>query len=321
MILSLSNYIPENIVDVCRFIGGMDTGVPFTQNHFCSYAGEFIAAANCPSVDGVVVPNSCDCIRTAIDYMRECGTWIYQLKHPTFYSDAAVAYFAGQLKRFQDAAAELAGAITREQIAERGKALNERNARFRLFYKDAGRLVYSSYINMINGALARSSSVPATPAYTNDTNNVERRKLYIIGPFLTDTSILEHIEEAGFVIAGDNLTNSKRLINTVYPVDGALEALREGTARAILQTCASPVSDNFERMLHRDLAEMRSKGIHACLFLCKKFCEVYDYLYAYYASRLEAANIAALRVYTDEPVNPAVFETFYDEGLGIKENG
>jgi benzoyl-CoA reductase/2-hydroxyglutaryl-CoA dehydratase subunit BcrC/BadD/HgdB len=109
---------------------------------------------------------------------------------------------------------------------------------------------------------------------------------------------------------GDNLANSKRLAWNAYPCKK--ESIYADIAAHILQHQSSPSISGFSTLWKQDYAEIKRKKVKGVLFLCRKFCEPYDYLFVLYEARLQSAGIPLLRVYVDndEEHSNAVFETF-----------
>jgi benzoyl-CoA reductase/2-hydroxyglutaryl-CoA dehydratase subunit BcrC/BadD/HgdB len=109
---------------------------------------------------------------------------------------------------------------------------------------------------------------------------------------------------------GDNLANSKRLAWNTYPCKK--ERAYADIAAHILQHQSSPSISSFSTLWEQDYAEIKRKNVQGVVFLCRKFCEPYDYLFAVYEARLKNAGIPLLRVYVDNYEEPrdGVFETF-----------
>jgi benzoyl-CoA reductase/2-hydroxyglutaryl-CoA dehydratase subunit BcrC/BadD/HgdB len=274
---------------------------------------ELIAAALYDKdVDGIVLPNSCDCVRTSADYIKREGLYVYQLKHPLVQTEAAVRYFALVIERFKCSLEEyFHQTISFETIALRTELIHEKNLFLREIYENADSFIYSDYLEKINQMLSHPLSewklyTPASSSHTRI-----GKKIYIIGPFLTQTDIISQMEQCGLIIAGDNLTNSKRLITKSFSIRE--DTLYEDIARSILNECASPTISQFCTLYEKDYEEIVRKGIRGVVFLCTKFCESYDYLFAFYQKRLQDTGIPVIRVYTDnaEYENNTVWETFY----------
>jgi benzoyl-CoA reductase/2-hydroxyglutaryl-CoA dehydratase subunit BcrC/BadD/HgdB len=93
-----------------------------------------------------------------------------------------------------------------------------------------------------------------------------------------------------------------------------MDTLYEDIAHSILQECSSPTVSSFHALYEKDFNELVQKGAKGVVFICKKFCEPYDYLFAYYQERLRSVGIPIIRVYTDdmEYETNTVWETFYE---------
>ncbi|GHT55140.1 hypothetical protein FACS1894109_01110 [Spirochaetia bacterium] len=310
MLLTLSNYVPEHFTDIARFAGYQEQ---FRLSHYCQYIKEFIAASlKDPNIDGVVLPNSCDCVRTAIDYIEKSDKYVYQLKHPTVNTEEAVRYFTVIIEQFKFTLEHyFHKTITIEEISARTQLITDRNSYLHNVYENAGSFSYGDYIGMIN----RMLNYPLSE-WNGHISALSPKKqgkgVYVIGPFLANIALLSRMEKCGLTIMGDNLTNSKRLITIPFPIK--TDTLYEDIARSILNECASPTMGRFNTLYEKDYQEIIKKDIKGVVFLCKKFCESYDYLFAYYQERLQTVGIPIIRVYTDdiEYESNTIWETFYE---------
>lgn len=118
--------------------------------------------------------------------------------------------------------------------------------------------------------------------------------MYLVGSLLTSTELAAAIERSGLAVAGDRLTESKRLFSAPeVPTDGDIY---ENIARSMLGNQVSPTQDDFIAILQEDLAEIQSKGIQGVIFITQKFCEPYDYLFPIYKQMLDEHGIPVLHL-------------------------
>jgi benzoyl-CoA reductase/2-hydroxyglutaryl-CoA dehydratase subunit BcrC/BadD/HgdB len=151
-LLSFSNFVPEQIVDTVRFIHYQGT---FRQSHYCPYVQDFLSqATEDPSVDGAVLPNSCDSARIALDYLWENHKYHYQLKHPIRRDAHGIRYFAQVIKEYKESLEGFFGkSISLELILERTDLLRKRGQYLYDLYNHLEDISYSPYIEHINRML------------------------------------------------------------------------------------------------------------------------------------------------------------------------
>ena len=102
------------------------------------------------------------------------------------------------------------------------------------------------------------------------------------------------IEQAGMVILGDNLTESKRLFSAPpVSLDGDLY---NNIAKSVLYNRMSPTQNQFEQIIKYDLDEIKTKGIGGVIYISQKYCEPYDFLYSVYKKTLDEINIPILKI-------------------------
>ena len=296
-LLTLSNYIPEQIANVTRFI---DYDGMFKMSHCCNYIQNFISyAEENDNFDGVIFPNSCDGARSAIDYMGKSKKFIYQLKHPTIVTRASCEYFAKVLEDYKISLEQHCGnSILLDDILEKTSMLEARGKYLHNIYESSAISDYADYIEQINTML--QNPLADWEKYAPKANKAcsQRKNVYIVGAFMGRTSLLTQIEQCGLQIAGDNLTNSKRLMWSEYKFNKS--TIFEDIAYHILQNQASPTIDRFTAIWEKDIAEIKKKNIRGVIFICPKFCEPYEYLYTLYCQRLNDMGIPSLRIYIDD---------------------
>lgn len=308
-LLTLSNYVPEQIVDLRRFTNY--DGI-FRQSHFCKYVQDFTAMVlEDDRIHGAVVPNSCDSIRSAAELLTESGKFVHQLKHPLGLGkagDSSQLYFAKSIEKYKKHVESYFDVrIDRDIVAERTIELRERGKYLLNVYTNSQDIIYSEYISQINIMLSESLADWRKYAPTPGNSFFSGKKVYIVGPFLENVSMLCQIEKAGLQIVGDNLTNSKRLMWSDYVFDK--ETIFSDIAAHILKYQVSPTSNRFAVTWEKDYAEIKSKKIQGVIFMHQKFCEPYDYLFTMYKQMLENKGIPTLCVY-DGNENVSMFEGF-----------
>lgn len=301
-ILSFSGFIPEQICDTVRFIR-----YPGKQNisHYCGYAADFISQVlEDPEIDGAVFPRSCDSSRAMVSYLGDCGKFAHQLHVPARQDAPAAQYLAAEIQRYQKAVEAHYG-VTLSDIPERAVLVNERNRGLSKLYDELPGISFSAYLDMLHKLLQTplreqivADNLPAKPG--------AGKRVYLVGSLLSSSAAAAAIEKAGLVVAGDRLTESKRLFSA--PLVPAGGDVYKNIANSILGNKVSPTQSNFDAILREDMEEIRAKQLQGVLFVTQKFCEPYDYLFTAYQRMLEEQEIPVLRLVLSDSMDERAFE-------------
>lgn len=309
-ILALSGFVPEQICDTIRF-----TGYSGTQkiSHYCGYVSDFISQVlEDDSINGAIFPRSCDSSRVINSYLEKSNKFTYQLVVPSRTDEAAVELLAKNIEDYKNAL-EHHYEMEINDIATRIEKVNERNRQLKALYKDIDKISYSSYLEAIHSMLMKPLSEQVVPFF-DVINGRKGKKVYLMGSFLTNVEVARSIENAGLIISGDNLTESKRLFSA--PNIASSGNLYVNIAESILQNRLSPTQNDFESILKMDLEEIKQKDIQGVIYVTQKYCEPYDYMYSIYRKMLDKENIPVLRISLtdsmDSKVSEAAIEAFAD---------
>ena len=309
-ILTFSGFIPEQICDTKRFIRW--NGVPVTS-HYCGYAADFVSQVlTDPAIDGAAFPRTCDSSRVMVSYLDDCGKFVYQMHVPPRRDSVAAGFLASDIRRYQQAVERHYG-VTISDIPQRCLLVNARDRKIAALYQELSGISYGAYLSMLHQMLQMplyeqvvSDELPGKPC--------QGKRVFLIGPFLSQTALAAAIERAGLSIVGDRLPESKRLFSA--PEVPAYGDIYENIARSILGKCVSPTQDRFNEILKEDLLEIRGKQVQGVIFVAQKFCEPYDYLFPSYKRMLDEQGIPVLRLTlsgsTDDRSFDAVLEAFAD---------
>lgn len=292
-ILSLSNFVPEQICDTVRFT---HYAGDFNISHYCGYAADFVSQViSDDSVSGAVFPRTCDSTRIMSSYLEDCPKFTYQLSVPIRRDDAAVRYYADVIKEYQRAVEKHFGTLP-DKVSERAELVNKRNAQICEIYNNMEAFAYHEYLSALHSELTKPLAQQKISTPAARTNNGKRA--YIIGSFLANSQIARIIEESGFVIVGDNLPESGRLAS--QKAVSLTGDLYENIASSILRASPSPTQNDFREIIASDMQEIEGKNVQAIIFITQKFCEPYDYLYSVYKKALDEKGIPSLKLsFTD----------------------
>ena len=287
-ILSLSEFIPEQICDIIRFTQYHgDRNI----NHYCGYISDFISQVRYDdSIDGCVFPRSCDSTRIMNRYLSGVDKFVYQILVPARQDNLAINFFAKGIADYQKA---IEGYYQQriDTIEQRIEYINTRNKAIERLYSLLGDISYFGYISAIHDILKK-------PLFEQKIENCHMasnhggKKVYLIGSFLSNLAIIDLIEKSGMLIVGDNLPESGRIkSNKDYKQE---DDIYEYIAECILKRRTSPTQNNFKSILQSDLDENKEKNAKGVIFVIQKYCEPYLYLFSVYKKMLEANNIPSV---------------------------
>lgn len=309
-LLTLSGFVPEQICDIVRF-----TRYSGTQKiaHYCGYVSDYIAQViEDNSVDGAVFPRSCDSSRVINSYLEKCDKFAYQLIVPARKDEVATQILAKNIEELK-VSLENYFDIEINDVEQRIKKINKRNAQLRELYKHIDKVSYSLYLEEIHNMLERPLDEQTVPVLEQLEGRIGK-KVYVVGSFLSNINVVKLIENAGLIIAGDNITESKRLFSA--PDVECSGDFYMNIAKSMLQNKLSPTQNDFESILMSDLDEIMQKEIQGVVYITQKYCEPYDYMYSVYKKMLDENNIPVLRISltdsTDSKVSEAAIEAFAD---------
>ena len=289
-ILSMSGFVPEQICDTVRF-----TQFSGDRNidHYCGYASDYISEVlQDDSIDGAVYPKSCDSTRIISSYLSNSGKFLHQIRVASSHTEGAIEYFAKEIRNYQKAV-ETYYSISINDVKERSSIINERNEAIRTTYLQLADLSFSDYLRSIHSMLKK----PLTDQKWNlqeGRNRSSEKKVFLVGSFLSNVSIIDMIEQAGLSIVGDTLPESGRLISR-KPVDISGDLYKE-IAQSILTAKISPTRNSFATIIREDFKEIEKKKVRGIIFLTQKYCEPYDFLFSVYKAEADARKIPIIRI-------------------------
>jgi benzoyl-CoA reductase/2-hydroxyglutaryl-CoA dehydratase subunit BcrC/BadD/HgdB len=289
-LLSMSGFVPEQICDVIRF-----TGYKGERNisHYCGYANDFISQVIADDgIDGAIFPKSCDSSRIIRSYLQDCDKFIYQMVVPSRTDDMAADFLAEELKNYKRSI-ESYFQTDLGDLKARVNLLNERNKGIALAYHSLEEMSYGIYLRAIHACMQKPLCEQKINIKSAEKINGNKR-VFLIGSFLANESIADMIETCGLKIVGDDLPESGRIRGSVIEDTGS--DVFGAIASNMLKQRMSPTQNNFEQIISKDLAEMKSLGIDAVIFVTQKYCEPYEYLYSVFKKRLDQEGIPSLKI-------------------------
>lgn len=176
---------------------------------------------------------------------------------------------------------------------DRTEKINLRNEKLKDIYSQIEEISYSNYLKSIHQLLEQPLDRQVIP--NSFGNSIQSKKrVYLVGSFLSNLSIVDMIENCGMKIVGDNLPESGRLIST--PDVNLSGDIILNVARSSLGKRLSPTQNNFKNIIEKDIKEIESKNVNGVIFIIQKYCEPYDYLFSVYIKVLHEMNIPVLKL-------------------------
>lgn len=289
-ILSMSGFVPEQVCDTIRF-----TQYTGDRNiaHYCGYVSDFVSKVlQDESIDGAVYPKSCDSTRIMTSYLSDRGKFLHQISITSFGSSGATEYFANEIKRYKENIEAHYGIVIND-IKERSELVNNRNAAIRETYDSIADLSFSHYLKAIHNML-ELPLMNQNWHYQGEGKKFSDKRVFVVGSFLSNLSIIDVIEKAGLSIVGDTLPESGRLVSR-KPVDISSDIYKE-IAQSILTARLSPTQNGFKRIITDDFDEISKKDAKGIIFLTQKYCESYDYLYSIYKAEADLRGIPTVKL-------------------------
>ena len=298
-----SNYIPEEVIAAAgfhpvrmigRFTDSASASGPLLAPA-CSFARDCYAAAcnnECSLLKEVVFPNSCDSMRVLLQMWQSRITAppAYCLLHPVNTDQAAIDYFAQQIRRFASHLEELAGvAFSDEILLAAIEKYNQIRCLLRQVYHHRRTnpvcLKGSDMVALMTAGLIMDREEYNTilrrlVEQVNDVSvsEIQKKRIMIAGPLMDTVSLIETIEYFNAVVIYEDITNGARYADRDVETEGDLY---ENLARRYLLASPSPTRHSllledataFENLL----GEVKPDGL---IYINQKFCEphIHNYL-------------------------------------------
>jgi len=290
-ILSLSGFVPECICDTVRFTGYMgDRNI----SHYCGYASDFVSQVLYDnSIDGAVYPKSCDSTRIMNSYLDGSGKFLYQIPVPTRHDDASVGYLAAVFEDFEKKIRDRYH-LDEIDIEKRIMAINHRNGCIRALLRQREHKSFYSMLHSIHKMLQKPLLEQDLHAEDIGERKTTNKRIYVIGSFLANVSIIKIMEECGLSVVGDDLPEVGRLASSAeISTEGNL---LYNAARSFLTMRRSPTQVQFQNTVDCDVKEIIDCEAKGAIFITQKYCEAYDYYYYCMKNMLDKHKIPVLHV-------------------------
>lgn len=314
-----SNYIPEEIIAAAgfhplRIIGPMAESPRATMyNPVCSFVQDMYAAAESGAFSDfnrVIFPHSCDSLKV-FRLLWQANAFhppAEVLLHPIRFDCGAVDYFAEQIRKLAQA---LAPDFSDVPLAETIDCYNQTRRMLRTLYafceKNPAAMKGSERIALVTAAMIMDrrqynqlleqvlaeldSAPPAGPV----------KRILILGPLVDNLLLLEAIEQAGAVIAADEMTNGSRYFDR--EVECAGDPYENLAARYLLSGPSPTFSTEVESDLQAFRVRLEAWRPDGVICINQKYCEPHIHHYLEKCAVLKEFNIRhmMLEVEHDHP--------------------
>jgi benzoyl-CoA reductase subunit C len=253
-------------------------------------------------LDGLVVPNVCDMIRSMY------GTWklnlsipyVYFLEVPQRISSEGVEFFREILVKFKDSLKDLSGREITDQSLRDAIEVYNRN---RYLLKQATSLREEG---LISGSELQDIVISSMLIPKEDHNELlvryleeaEKRepveqkvKLFISASMLDDNNFLDLIEDCGGHITADDMPTGSRYF--FYPVEDHVDPLK-ALAERYLEKIACPRKMLPERRKQFIEEVLDGVDVHGAIIHNLKACDCHLYEYPYLKAVLEEKGFPVL---------------------------
>lgn len=264
-------------------------------------------------LDGIIFATVCDTNRHLLDIWayKKAVPYLRLLKTPSTATEAAVEFYANDLRRLARELARISGQeVTEERLLESIELFNENRslmARFQdqreglgVSAADALLVFASSLVTPVekhNGMLRQLLERPSTPK----SRDPSRPRVLLSALNLNMAlDMIRLVEDYGGEVVADDFSHNARYGSALVPTQGdPFLAL----ARGYLRRVPAPGIYSFEERATylRDL--MRRSGAQGLIYLVQLYCDAYAMEYAILRERLEAWGIRHLKLEAED--NPA----------------
>ena len=265
-----------------------------------------VLAEELDSLTGIVVSHTCDamqCLAGVLALARP-DLWVDVVSCPAVFGSAGGRkYFIVELQRFAGRISDRLGADISISQLDRSIEVYNRNRNL-LGRLSAFRHLFpaSEYMEMMNAGLVmpkeeHNAMLDRLLDELWETAPPEKPsgpRLLISGSFLSDTTVLDLVEELGGLVVGDDLCNGARYFDTlVARGDDPIGALVDRYSRRALCPCKHDLQRSRREWI---LDCVRRSRADAVLFVLEKFCEPHAFDYPRLAGELEDAGIPAMMI-------------------------
>ena len=289
VLIAAAGYMPYRLLPISEC---PDQAGQMLHDNLCPHVKRILDRAiskDLPTLDGVVLMNSCDAMRRLADawgHVRPDDK-IISLDLPATADDAAVAYFAGELARLTESISEWSGHTVSNSDIE--ASINQYNNLCDLFAKMREQLRQGT---LAGGRTAMQTLYNAamTMPFEQSTRNLKRAlaepksknpesdgiPVFLFGNVLAAPESLALFESCGARIADDDLCTGSRLFTPIELGDRRNLLLQISHSLLTQPPCARTFDPGQPLKMAEDiLARTRTCGAKGDIGQTIKFCDPY----------------------------------------------
>lgn len=260
-------------------------------------------------VDGIMVGTVCDTNRHVYDIWshRKLFPHMLLVRTPSTASDAAVAYYTGELKRLAGELEKISGKkVTEDSLRESTALYNENRDLFGQLYDlrpktdiSAEDTVYIFSSGLVipveehNDMMKRLLSTLSATSRSNDD-----LKLMLCAVNLNMAiDVIRMSEKYGASVVTDDLTHNARYGSNTIDMDGdPFEAL----ARGYLRKVPAPGIYSYEQRATEIRDRMAKADARGMIYLIQLYCDAYAIEYAILKERFDKWNLTYLKLEAED---------------------
>jgi benzoyl-CoA reductase/2-hydroxyglutaryl-CoA dehydratase subunit BcrC/BadD/HgdB len=317
-------YVPEELLHAAGFLPFRLMGTPVKMSHVQAHLPsncchlvksslESLLQGELDFLQGVIFSQTCDSMQGLADI------WAHQRHFPIHFnlmiptnldSEHSRLYLKAEMERFKEFLESHSGKMTpqrmkasielfnriREKLGEiytrRRKGLTPWSGHFFAQIIRAGYLLdRERYLELLNELLS------VLPEKTEESENLI--PVYLAGNMAHSESYFSLIEEAGAMVAHDDLCSGGRTLRLVVPEDvDPMEALTQRYFTSFFCPTKHKGSRAHEETL---LGEVQKSGAKGVIFLLYKYCEAHYFDYPDLKAVLESKGIPCLLLDVEDP--------------------
>jgi bcr-type benzoyl-CoA reductase subunit C len=308
-LLHAGGYLPV------RLLGRTAGTTHLADAHMPAYACGFVRSLLDEALSGdldfldlTVFSHTCDTMQNFAGIWRSClpDTQVLTLTSPaTVGSETGVAYYRSELERGRAFLEFQSGRITDEHISASVELYERRRKLMRHLYKmrranpevlsarQFMSVVYASFWMRVEEHYALVEGLMETLAYVPPGEPTSKPRVFVVGNTCPNADYFAAIEDAGCVVADDDMCSGGRAFAQTLPRAGEpLERLAWAYSSSTL--CPTKHEPGFDAG-HALLARVRESGADGVVFLMTKFCEPWGFDYPHLRKTLEDAGVAVLQ--------------------------
>jgi len=260
-------------------------------------------------VDGVMVGTVCDTNRHVYDIWahRKLFPHMFLVRTPSTASDAAVAYYTGELKRLAGELEKICGKkVTEDSLRESIALYNQNRELFGQLYdlrpkadisaEDTVYIFSSGLVIPVEEHNDMMKRLLSTLSATSQSNHDLKLMLCAVNLNMA-IDVIRMCEKYGASVVTDDLTHNARYGSNTIDMDGdPFEAL----ARGYLRKVPAPGIYSYEQRATEIRDKMAKANARGMIYLIQLYCDAYAIEYAILKERFDQWSLTYLKLEAED---------------------